>query len=344
MYIRTYEIIFGATFTIVNENEKNGNDVLNVSKVNGVFVDTSDLDDYLSSNSKTIYKITCDSTQGETGLNIDFAITKNAKSSRNKHSQIIIYNLSDAIVSYLQQNAKNNIVLLFKGGYADTGNNTLFKGTVAYFTDIFQGSTRATTIYLTDGNVNLKEAFSNRSYPSGTKVDSIVSDLLGDMGLPTADGKIAKWGSSEVTDKPYYYSGLTVHALNKWAKDYKMNFSIQDGKLNYMPIDGRTNSVAYVVDDDSGLVGNIVPKNDNTSTMSLDTTAKGTTLKLTMLLNGAITPEDTILINSGDYKGTYLKVTSVVHRGQLFGNEWWTHIEGKIVDNVYTSGTEYVRS
>lgn len=342
-FIRKYQIIFGATYTIVDQNKATGTSVYDAYKVNGQFVNTTDLDDYLAENQNAFYELEGDIREDVTGYNIEFDIIKNAKKSRNKTSTLVIYNLSDVIVNYLKNNSANNVVMSIKAGYNDEGMTLLFKGTVGQVVDVWEGATRKTTMKLKDGDLNLKEAFTYQCYKKGSKVDDIISSILTDFGLPKNTGLIASLGDDEVISKPYYFSGLAIHAINDWANKYGFNFSIQNGAVCLMPFDGRAENAVYVIDEDSGLIGNIVPKNENTTTLSLDTKTKGTIYKMKVLLNGGITPECTIKVNSGDFSNVFMKVVSVEHKGGYESGEWATELEAKVVDNIVTVGEAYTR-
>lgn len=289
----------------------------------GAFIQKVDLDDYLDPfiNQGRVF----------TNNQITFNITKSTKPPNR--GSVTIFNLSDNASNYLAENQANNIVVMLKAGYEDTNLETIFKGTLTFFEEDFTSETKKTVLQVTDGGVNMKEGNTLRVWPVGTPVDSIVDSLLDDIGLPKAQGGIAKLGPDVITESPTYFSGSIMRGIQRLAEEYKFVFSIQDGASYWMPPEARSEFTTFSLSTETGLKGSPKPINKSATSKQGDTKLRQTSLRAVTLLNGVINPETTVYIKSLAYD-TAVKVTKVTHKGSFEGGSWETVLEGDIVDAV----------
>lgn len=334
---RIYELTIGKPLIVRDASSENVG--TNLAKylysqsgvlADGSFVEKVDLDEYVTqanANGRIL-----------TNNHITFNISKSTKPP-NKGT-ITVFNMSEEVSNYLAANQSNNIVILLKAGYEDTSLETIFKGTLSAFEEDFSTETKKTKLMVSDGGVNLREGNTLRSWPTGTPVDTIVETLLDDIGLPKAQGGIAKLGASVKAEAPVYMTGSIFAGIRRLAEEHKMVFSIQDGSAYWMPPEARSEVVAYSLNEFSGMIGSPQPINKSGAAKQGDVKNKQTSLRVTCTLNGAIKPESTIYVKSINYD-TALKVTKVTHTGAFEGSSWNTVIEGDIVDAIVLPASQF---
>jgi len=283
---------------------------------------------------------------------IQFSISKDDSSDPND-STITLYNLSDNTVNYLDQNYENHVVVKLEAGYVNDQIKLLFLGTLQRMEDNFEGDTRKTTLYLTDGKSNIQEAYSSRSYPKGTSHNTIANDLVQDLGLPK--GQVSNFNSMSKTLSARSFSGNTHQLLKEICVQNKHDYHIQDGTVNIIPTDKRLKKQCAYLTPDTGLIGSPSPladpkqkaitKSSTSTTSSID--AKGNVtwhkakkprtynlggISFKCLLDGAITVGASVYIKSKNYDGAF-KITKVQHDGDYEGNNWTTTCDAYAVES-----------
>lgn len=276
---------------------------------------------------------------------IRFKIEKNTDSAANK-ATITIYNASKKVSDKLFQFDSVSLVVGLEAGYEDTSTKTIFIGTVTNVSEEFEGHTKETTITLKDGNMNIKETRSLKTYTRGTPVDDILSDMIKEMGLTVDSGKVAKLGDNIFLKSPFMATGSTLSNIERLAWRYKFRFSIQDGKATLMPIDGSVKENVVVISslkNDGTMIGKPTYYTDNGSNKQDDKEANKKAIQVKTTLNGSVTPEGLVYIESEAFpNGATLKVVKVTHIGSYEGDDWYTEVVGKIVENIVTSGIPYM--
>ena len=305
---------------------------------------TINMDDYLKDNEENAYRVT--------DLNIDFEIRKDNTHQPNK-GYVTLYNLSDSFVEYINQNAGKSLAVLLRAGYTDTGMNTLFSGEVSFFEDNWDGDliTRKTKLTLGDGELALSTATTARSYRAGTKLNSVLEDLITDLSLPK--GQIIKYSDKDVLPSSKSFSGTARENLKNLADATGRTFSVQDSSV-YFTVQGKAlPKNITILNESSGLIGIPSPrtmsaKQEYELQKKKDKTKKEEIKKkyqnkedvgmtVSCLLNGAILPETTVYIDSKYLKG-FFKAIEVIHTGSYEGDgegSWTTEmklaeVEGKL--------------
>lgn len=283
---------------------------------------------------------------------IQFSISKDDSSDPND-STITLFNLSDNTVNYMEQNYENHVVVKLEAGYVNDQIKLLFLGTLKRMEDNFEGETRKTTLYLTDGSSNTQEAYSSRSYPKGTSHNVIANDLIQDLGLPK--GQISNFSAINKTTSSRAMSGNTHQLLKNLCSQNNHDYHIQDGTVNIIPTDKRLKKQCAYLTPDTGLIGSPEPIADPkqkaitrtkpTGTSTVDKNGNitwhkagkpktynlgGVTFKC--LLDGAISVGASVYIKSKNYDGAF-KVTKVQHEGDYEGNSWTTTCDAYAVES-----------
>jgi hypothetical protein len=257
---------------------------------------------------------------------ITFDIKKNNASSANSGT-IVIYNAPRRLAGLIEQTQGQRPIVTFKAGFKDDKVlPELFKGVVELATEVKQGQDFVMTLKLSDGGSNIREFVSKRTYPTGTSIDTILRDLIGDAGL--ARGPI--YELREELRAPLAISGNTVAHIVDITEKFGLNFSVQNQSAYIVPSDAGTDADVVFLSPDTGMVGS--PAIGGTpSNLAKDGTTDKRGVKVTSLLNGALIPENFIELKSEKVNGLY-KIESVVHTGSYEGDYWYSDITCKPTD------------
>lgn len=306
IFDRQYELIFGVPLKISADH-------FSTAKTAKEKLIT--IDEYIKDKSPNSYKLTTN--------NLSFDIT-NTSAAGSSRSWIEIENLSDELVNYIVANIHEKMAIQLRAGYKGDV-KIVFVGTVRWFSDDFSDVTRRTRLEVEDGGVNLREAFSKRSYPKGMLVDDVISDLLDDLGVPKAPGGIVKLGDIK-TKSPFYASGQTSVALADLAEDYDLNFSIVGGNAYVTPSDKSASHYIPSISPNTGLKGDITPVAQPNGRKTKKVKKKvPPRWQFKCFLNADILPMSLVNLDHPKYKGNY-KVISVRHSGVYEGDTWETDV------------------
>ncbi|QYC52529.1 fatty oxidation complex, alpha subunit [Salmonella phage SSBI34] len=288
------------------------------------------IEKYVNTNTGDAYKIT--------DLHMEFEVKKDNSKEPNK-GYITVYNLSDEMVNYLDQNQRESLAVMLHAGY-NGDEKLIFSGTVEYVQDKFDDETRETKMILGDATLNLMTAQTARSYRKGTNLNVVLNDLISDLKLPK--GRVVNF-SGQTLQHSMAFSGTASQNLENLARNTGSTFSVQDGAVYWTREGSRFESTMFEISEEGGMIGSPTPKNPKTGKRRLaqrsgkETVADASEkkkaevkedagLSVTTLLNGAILPESTIYLKSRRYTGFY-KVVSLRHRGGFESGDWITEMD-----------------
>lgn len=256
-----------------------------------------------------------------TNHNIKFNIIKNS-SSNSTPSTIEIYNCSDdGLLAHINKLSGLKPVIEFTAGHKDK-HSVLFKGQVESFTDVFQGNTRVTTLFLGDSSETLREAKVGAYYPAGTPLATVVDEVLGHFGVVQGAILTSKY---DVIESPFYAQGTAKNVMKQLCDRYDYRFCINDNKSYFVPKKDALPPVSTVpLSSNNGLISDVSPK-DSTTGLSQYGTESKKNISFQCLLNGDYLPEYQVDIDTPTIKGSY-KIVEVSHSGEFEGNDWYTSI------------------
>ena len=318
---RAYKLLIGSATNTIQKRTKNS-----------AFKSTVDLDTKLGTTEKSSSNLY---------LLQDHQITFSIKKDNNKdpnQAEIVVYNLSDDTVNYINRGIRNNLAVALAVGYEGEELVMVFKGTIQWVSDTFDSVDRKTTLHCLDGGINIAEARTSRSYPKGTKIKRVVTDLVKDLG--TTEGNIHV-DNDQTLSSATAMCGNTSHYLEHICKSIDHNVSIQDGSVYVTPRSQMSSARSAYISPETGLIGSPEPfHNDIKPTKKVTKSSKKAKkptdgVKFKCQMNGAILPEKTIWLKSRDYDGPF-KVVSVSHNGDKEGKEWITEVECVSVSEIMT--------
>lgn len=255
-------------------------------------------------------------TQHQISFNIDKSNTPS-----NNTAAITITNSSDELVDFLEQNSGLGVFIKLEVSYGTQPLKELFLGTVQQVMDEFTTTDRRTKIKCGDGYIHLKEQRTSRSYRKNTTIGSIVDDMARDLGLPK--GTFIKPEGTIPSSKSY--TGTIREIMTNIANDTGHNFSIQDGRINFTPLDYSGGPVVKVINPNSGMIGSPTPLDTSTGQLEKAKGSKGG-IKVKCFIDASVRPDGFIIIESRRYNGTF-KVNKVSFSGDFEGSTWEMDIE-----------------
>lgn len=230
---------------------------------------------------------------------------------------VMIYNLDDDVINYLQENSGNNLVCILEAGDNEQGLKQIYKGTVSNVAVTDDDTDNYVKLTITDGGLNIKSAFTVRGYPKGTEYKTIIEDLCGDMKLPLGVLEGVEGG----LPAPLSLMGDTHSILEDRLRQQGIDYSIQNAVINILPQFYRKAGEVSVITAETGLIGRISPVvNDSTSTNTVKS-SDSESVSFKCLLDGSLSPTETVYLQDREFDGAY-KLTSVVFHGDFEGNMW----------------------
>ncbi|EIH0451251.1 hypothetical protein DDM21_005035, partial [Escherichia coli] len=236
---RAYKLLIGSATNTIQKRTKNS-----------AFKSTVDLDTKLGTTEKSSSNLY---------LLQDHQITFSIKKDNNKdpnQAEIVVYNLSDDTVNYINRGIRNNLAVALAVGYEGEELVMIFKGTIQWVSDTFDSVDRKTTLHCLDGGINIAEARTSRSYPKGTKIKRVVTDLVKDLG--TTEGNIHV-DNDQTLSSATAMCGNTSHYLEHICKSIDHNVSIQDGSVYVTPRSQMSSARSAYISPETGLIGSPEP-------------------------------------------------------------------------------------
>ena len=204
-------------------------------------------------------------------------------------------------------------------GYEDTGAVMLFKGSVLWGKQNWNGVNRSLSLESVDGfqSVNASVTVGPRT-PYGQTIDTL-------RGQTTqAKGK-SKPVKGTTGNRPTLLEGDMRQLAEQLGTEYGLDISVQDDAWSVTPADTFTADDTYVIGPESGLVGTPTPIKAGFGNLIFF--APGWTFACR--LNGHIRPMRRIKLVSDVVPGGSAIVTArlVTHSIQTLGQDWTTNVE-----------------
>lgn len=218
-------------------------------------------------------------------LYMEFAVPFDDDLEPNE-SEIRIWNLSWDTINRIKYNA---VVSLTAGYRGDVG--VILTGRVSNVATRPDGADQVTTINIMDGpDLSEKKAI-QKAYAGGTKAETILRDLIRQLGLPVALFKLPR--------NPIYAEGLSIDGkiidqINDVAKDAGAHVFINKGRIFVGDLTTGQDS-RFTLSADTGLIGS--PESFQ------EDDAKG--WKVRCLLQHRITTASIIRLDSKMVQGTF---------------------------------------
>lgn len=241
-------------------------------------------------------------------LRITFRIEKTSSSEPNK-ANIKVYNLAKGTRDWIK--AKDQLVVL-NAGYVDLIQQ-ISVGVIDRVEHKRESVDIITELECKDGGLDLRQAEFQRSYSAGTSKRGIIKNII--AAMPNTDeGSLDATGITGNIEAKLSLSGSTRRILDKLARAWDYEWSVQDGAIQILNPTGTLTShdMAIVLRSNTGLIGTPVK------------TDRG--MKCKSLLIPSIKPGTYLKVESEFLTG-HFKAESVSHVGDNTGGEWSTEAE-----------------
>lgn len=257
-----------------------------------------------------------------TPLHITFDVSKTSRGHDPDAATIRIYNLASDERDGL---AAGSYVRLFVGYGGREDAALLYEGEITDVESVRQGVDRVTTIEAGDGASALLTGAGHMavSIDAGNPVEMAINAVSSQLGIPVevieglpVVSAVQGMCFDDTADR--ILDSLVGELARGTGDTYE--WSIRGGVLLIGPA-GATSGQAPLITPDTGLIGSPRPVEDG--------------IEFRALLNPLILPRGAVSLRSRDYSGVY-KVTSVRHRGDSFGGDFYSDVQAEFVAKVAT--------
>ncbi|MEN3257780.1 hypothetical protein AAH678_02930 [Sodalis endosymbiont of Spalangia cameroni] len=289
-----------------------------------------------------------------TPLQIEFEIVKNADEEPNRHV-LRLFNLSSETADAIS--IMDSVVRLSAGYVEHTGAMLAAVGVITSAITTVQDGGTVTEIEFLDGYQEMRDAALSVAYPKGTKADAALRDIAQKMNL-----KLVMADRLPFREFPHGYSyyGAARVALRKICGDSGLEWSIQNGELQVIKLNGYTPRRAVVLSASSGMIGSptrtrIAAKEKAMTEPKSAAKGKGTQAEtdarkrqeaerrkqarqekflkkqkkdgwvVESLLLPQVNPGDIVKVEARKIT-TFMRVDAVRHSGSFYGDEWKTEL------------------
>lgn len=252
-----------------------------------------------------------------TGLRFAFKVERTLRPRPGK-AEVRVFNLTSSHRDQLD--SLDGVATVLDAGYAATGTATLFSGTLRRVShERLGGNTWVTKIEGEDGGRQRRTARTLRSFRPGTPLRTVFLALAQDFGVgtgntsqATASAALDSVGNTVVTGTTL--RGGVAEELDRLCGGAGLEWSIQNGALQILPIGASLSGQAIVLSPASGLIGS-------------PTKEQRGRVKFRSLINPEIVPGKQVQLQSRIVSGAY-RVDKCSWSGDTEGQEWYVDGEG----------------
>lgn len=253
-------------------------------------------------------------------LRIAFEIEKSLKPSANT-ARITINNLAEHSRAAIQHHYQR--VDLY-AGYADDGLLPLaFSGDLDHVQHRSLPPEWISELRTGDGSKALRETRLSLSLEPGCSVGQLCRIIADRMQLPIPD-KSPLDSSSETFAQGFAFTGPAEQAMRRAAAAAGLEWSIQNGVIQFLPRNGTRNVKGFELGPHSGLID--APERLFKANERLAGAAPKLQWAARCLLNARIEPGVPVELDSRTVQGTF-RVDALRHVGDTHGNDWYTELE-----------------
>lgn len=269
-------------------------------------------------------------------LRIKFNIKRSDTQTPNI-GEFRIYNLERKTALRIQKEFSN---VIFQAGY-ESNFGVIFSGNVK---QIYMGRETGTETYLDiicgDGDLSYNYAVVNSTIAAGAGQVEQINAAVGSMTQVggTTKGNIGEFSDVKLPRGKVLY-GMARNYLKQVAKNSEKTWSIQDGKVQFVPVSSYLPGEVVVLTSKTGMIGTPVQTNEGVNIKCLinPKIRIGTRIKvdnesvanLKIDLSKALSPANIPAPFTDD--GVYYVLT-IEHQGDNRGTEWYSNLTTLNID------------
>jgi hypothetical protein len=251
-----------------------------------------------------------------TKLSVSFVVNRSIKPEPNT-AEIKVYNLNAKHRSELEQLAA--VPVSIEAGY-DKATTMLFSGELRTAITRQEGPDLITVLSSGDGEKKCQTSRVAVSVAKGTMASTVIKEVakaigVGDGNLDDAvkNLQLAKVGNMFSAGTVIY--GNAAREMTALCRSVGLTWSVQDGKLQLLPLRQVLPGEAILLSASTGLVGS--PTVDNKGVMSCR-----------MLMLPDVMPGRALVLDSKRLKGAY-RIEATKHVGFTAGQDWYVDVEAR---------------
>lgn len=248
------------------------------------------------------------------GLRIAFRVHKDDGSEPNT-AEISVTNLAKTTRANMQSKGAK---ILLQAGYLEN-QAIIFSGDARLISHARSGPDWITKIECGDGEQAYVNARLSESFRPGTPKKDVVLQAARATGLDLAQARTQINTIAGSFSKGYSAHGRARDEISRLLDSAGYTWSVQDGRLQILPVGGVTTEQAVVLSPSTGLVGS--PEHGAPAKKG-----KPGVVKLRSLLQPRLKPGGRVSVDSETVKGL-LRVLEVNHSGDTAGPDWYSDLE-----------------
>lgn len=249
-------------------------------------------------------------------LDVEFSIKRSLASGHAGTCDLKIHNLSPAHRAEIVDAPRLTTYVAVDAGYETSGVSRLFTGDKRKAIPSYDAPTWTLDLTAGDGEHAIRTARVNRSFAAGSSLSDVVEHIARAMGVGIGNAVEVTRAASFATGGGLFTDGTTARGLasaelSRLCAAAHLQWSVQNGNLELLPIGGALQRTAILLSPDSGMVGS--PKIVN---------ARRRVIEVTALIQPGLTPGQMIVVRSKVIEGTF-RITEVTYKGSLHGAEFY---------------------
>lgn len=258
-----------------------------------------------------------------TGHDVAFQISKTLKPEPNV-CELTIWNLNEDQRSQLEElrpkkDDKRGIPCRIEAGYKG-GTSLLWLGDLRTVSSYKDGADWVTELGSGDGEKAYQRSRVSLSFGPKTPVDTALRAMVRALGVDEGNvskvaAKLRVGGVGKLLSHGAVFSGPAAKQLTDWARSADLEWSIQDGAVQFIDRGKALAGRAIKLSDDSGMVG--APTVDNEGVLSVR-----------MLIMPDVRPGTLLVMDAARVKGNY-RIEEAHWTGNTAGGEWYIDVEAK---------------
>lgn len=247
--------------------------------------------------------------------------------------EIEVFNLGQSSLAHLYNYQGKDLAIQLEVGYESEDElHTIFTGSIFTHFSTDKGVDHSTVIRCKDGYVNMREAYTTKTYTKGTPLINVIEDVAKDLKVASSFTYLPEL-QNVYLPKPKVVNGYTKNILDGFANEFKYQFYVQD---NILYVKSRTpnpanEAQAITISSSSGtLLGSPTLKDNNVELKANNSKIRQAIIIKTVLI-GSVKLGDKVDLDSKYHKGLY-EVEAIEYNGDYEGQDWSLNLELKPVD------------
>ncbi len=258
-------------------------------------------------------------------LRVTFKVKKNLKPEPNT-CEIKVYNLGQDNRDSLEHAPGGKLTVRLQAGYKSTGTSQLFLGEARNAWTEWEGPDCITTIATGDSAKEMQEARIHMSIGPTVPVDIALTAIVRALGkglgnVPQAVALLKAKGVAAMFGPGTAISGNVAQQITDYCRSCGLEWSIQDGSIQFLDLNKALVDKAVELGPTSGLIGS--PSIDFNA--SSKTKKGGQIVKAKALLIPELTPGRKVSFKSRTVTGGY-RIEEVEYTGDTHGQDWYASL------------------